>query len=105
MDMMKAILDIEKKAQEIENSTCVLMADISRETDKNIQKIAEETKKNADAKIEEFRNKEEAFALEVQSAVKAENEKTFSSLEEKFAKDRAAWISGITDEIIKGDGR
>ena len=55
MDMMKAILDIENKAREIENSIDSLSGDIRRETDEKIKKLHKKAENEANAEIEKFR--------------------------------------------------
>ncbi len=103
MDMMKAILDIENKAQEIENSIDSLSANIKKETEQKIEVLLKNAEFESDAQIEKFREtikeREEDECNEIKAKLKA----SLDSLEAKYTENREKWIREITDEVIKGD--
>lgn len=103
MDMMKAILDIENKAQEIEASTKVLAAEIKSETDSKIEEISKKAQKDAEIEIEKYRETVKSGEDKELSEAKMQMDKTLAALEEKFKQSREKWIEEITGEIIKGD--
>ncbi len=103
MDIMKAILDIENKAQEIENSIESLGADIKKDTDKKILEYTQKAQFEIDIEIEKFREeikKSENGELE---STKAEMKEALAALEEKYRNNREKWIKEITEKVIEGD--
>lgn len=103
MDMMKAILDIENKAQEIEASSKVLSAELKRETDSKIEEMSKKAENDAKIEIERYRETVKSGEEKELSEAKMQMDKTLASLENKFQENRGKWIEEITDEIIKGD--
>ena len=103
MDIMKAILDIENKAQEIEASTKHLLAEIKGETDRKIEGISKKAQEDAETEIEKFRETVKSGENDELSRAKVQMDKTLHLLEMKFEENRDNWIKEITDEIIKGD--
>ncbi len=103
MDMMKAILDIENKAQEIENSIGSLSGDIRLETDKKIEELSKTADIEGDAQIEKFQKTIKAREDKEYNETKAEMKAALDLLEKKFVQNREKWIKDIVSEIIEGD--
>lgn len=103
MDIVKAILEIETKAQEIESSVDELAKKIRRETDGKIAELQKAADSDSDAKIEKIKTKlasEKAASLD---AVKGEMESVQNALMQKYSENREKWIEEITAAVIKGD--
>lgn len=105
MDMMKAILDIENKAQEIENSIDSLSGDIRRETDEKIKKLHKKAENEANAEIAKFRADIRADEDHEKEAAESEMKDMLDSLEQKYKENRDKWIKEITEDITKGDDK
>lgn len=100
MDMMKAILDIEARAQEVEDSIDSLKAKIKLETDEKIKQMQSEADAEAEAEIAAAKDKIDKEKQAEIEAVKAEMKLVSDSLEKNFTKNRNRWIEEITQRII-----
>ncbi len=103
MDMMKAILDIENKAQEIENSIERFASDIKQETDREIEKFSQNAQAEIDVQINKFRETIKEIEEKEYNSTKAEMKEALDFLEEKYTANREKWINEITAEVTKGD--
>lgn len=99
MDMMKAILEIEKKAQAVEASVEKERAELLKATDEKIadfkeKAIAQSNEKIAakEAAIEKERKAEEARLRE-----RSETEK--ASLEAMYSENKDKWVKEISEKI------
>lgn len=102
MDIMKAILDIEEKAQSIMNTTDDIGEEMRRDTEKRIAEIDAGMKKDADEKISVHRaNAEKKMKSELESLEKDFGKK-LDALENAFAENRARWVKEITDNVKEG---
>ena len=103
MDMLKAILDIEKKAQEIAGTYDKNVLEETKKTEKILKELEE---------AESLKAKEElALALKLhEKYFKTKNEEIINIMKEKsgrleqiFEEKREIWINEITQKIIGGD--
>ncbi len=103
MDIMKAILDIEGKAQGVMNT----LEDIREENDKKLQseieKIRDGMKKRADEKIGQHKSElEKRSKSDMTELEKVMNERK-KALDDTFESNRGRWVKEITDAIVKDD--
>ena len=103
MDILKAILKIEKKAQEISDG----FEEIKAEENKKTETILKELKTNAEI---EYKNKVTKLSKDITDSLNSELEKNHTDSEKKlcdmekyFSDNENLWISEITENIIKGD--
>ncbi len=102
MDIMKAILDIEEKAQSIMNTTDDIGEEMRKETEKRIAEINEGMKKDAEEKISIHRaNAEKKMKSELET-LEADFGKKLGALETAFAENKARWVKEITDNVKEG---
>lgn len=102
MDIMKAILDIEEKAQSIMNTTDDIGEEMRRDTEKRIAEIDAGMKKDADEKISVHRAKAEKKMKSELESLEKDFGKKLDALENAFAENRARWVKEITDNVKEG---
>ncbi len=101
MDIIKAILDIEGKAQEIMNTLSDLKVESDAKFRDEFLKIEAEMSKMATEKIEEHRSaialKRNTELLALENYQKEKREK----LEENYKKNHIKWVNDIFNMVIK----
>ena len=103
MDMLKAILDIEKKAQKIASTFDLSALEEKQKTEKILEELEEEEnlKVNEELSIIKIKNEKE---------LKAELDKNFTLMTERlkamekfFEDNEKRWINEITQKITGGN--
>ena len=100
MDMMKAILDIEARAQKVEDSIDALAAKIKLETDEKIKQIQSEAEADAEAEIAAVKNRLDKEKQAEIEKTKSDMKLVSDELEKKFTQNRDKWIKEITEKVI-----
>lgn len=101
MDIMKAILDIESKAQGIMNTLGDIEKNSADELSEKLRLAKEQMEAQNEKKLSEHKaNVDKASKREI-SELDADMEKMRQNLENTFSQNRSRWISSITDEITK----
>lgn len=103
MDVLKAILDIEKKAQNVIDTFDSITVEETESIKEELKKLEEDENKDTSLKIEKIKAKNEEYLkteLEKSTALMAEKDK---ALEKKFSENEKLWISEIIERITGGD--
>lgn len=103
MDILKAILDIEKKIQDISGTYDELKQKETEKTKEILSKLEENAQKERDEAILKYKEEIEAElkrGLKENSALLSER---IEALEKTFSENEASWTSEIFERIIKGD--
>ena len=103
MDIMKAILEIENKAQKVESSVDMSVTQIKAETDEHIKEIQLQSDSKVEKELEKYKVEAKANREKELNEVTLKMGKILESLEEKYAENKSRWIDEITEKITEGD--
>ena len=103
MDMLKAILDIEKKAQNIVDTFDSLTQEENEKTQKQLSELEEKADEEIKLQTAELEARcEEELKSELEENAKVMQDKT-GAMEKYFSETRERWVKEITQRIIGGD--
>ena len=103
MDMLKAILDIEKKAQNIVDTFDSLTQEENEKTQNQLSELEEKADEEIKLQTAELEAKcEEELKSELKENAKVMQDKT-DAMEKNFSENRERWVKEITHRIIGGD--
>lgn len=102
MDIMKAILDIEEKAQSIMNTMEDIGRETAKETEQRLAELDSGMKRDAEEKISEHKEAVQKSADKELKALEDDFGKKRDALENAFAAGKASWIKEITDNVKEG---
>lgn len=103
MDIIKAILDIEEKAQKIVGTLDDIKAESERETEAEIKLMSEDMKARAEAEIEKSRAEAESDLARLTAECDEDMRRRQEVLDKNFEDNRERWIKEITDAVVRNE--
>ena len=103
MDIMKAILDIESKAQGIINTLDEIQEENDKQIAQELKEIEEQMKVRANSKVEEYKaeldEKTHREIIELEKLMDTRRQ----TLEKTFNEKYKQWVKEITEAVVKDD--
>ena len=103
MDIIKAILDIEDKAQRIVGTLDEMCSENEKEIEAEIESMTAEMKSHAEFEIEKYKNETEEKKNQETEEIERSMQQKKAALEKTFADNRESWLRDITEAIIKDE--
>lgn len=100
---MKAILDIESKAQGIMNTLGDIRAENEKNTEEELKKLKEKAQAETAAKIADYTAELEAKSAQDMAELERSMKERGAALEKTFNDNKSRWVKEITDAIVKDD--
>ncbi len=103
MDIIKAILDIEEKAQKIVGTLDEMKGENEKDIAAETERMSEEMRKSAEEKIEKAKQSADDEKKRIMSDTEAEIRSKREKLEKLFGDNRERWVREITEAVEKDD--
>ena len=101
MDIMQAIVDIEKKVRGITDATAELEKDYEKKVQEEIRQKEQETDQKVKEKLEQLKLRMNAERQEEMEQLEAVYEKKLEMLSDTCKKQQEAWIHDMTQAVIQ----